>query len=102
MLCRFGQVRPLVEPERDAGQEDAVEEALEDRRVAVVPDREVEHQRLGGAQAVDIGLNRLSADFEVLVVEPLLARQHRVEALGIEVAVVDVVAGGRKPSTMVR
>ena len=42
--------------ERDAGQKDAVEEAFQDRGIAVVPDREAHHEALGGQQAPDIGI----------------------------------------------
>ena len=33
--------------ERNAGQKDAIEEAFQDRRIAVVPHRIAEHQRFG-------------------------------------------------------
>ncbi len=54
MWVRFGPDLAVIQPERHAGQEDTVEEALEDRRIAEVPDREGQDQRFGGPQAVDI------------------------------------------------
>src|SRR5665213_1679647 len=81
--------------ERDARQKYAIEETFEDCRVAVIPNRCREDQRLGRAQSVDIALNRGGADGLVVIIEPFLPRHDRVEALGVEITVVDVVAAGR-------
>ena len=73
MLCRRpARCRPR-KLEGDAGQEDAVEEALEDRRVAEVPDRVDDDQRLGGEQPLDIGLDVAAVGADLVVVDPLLA-----------------------------
>src|SRR5690606_27359295 len=83
----------LLDDEGDTRDEDAVEEALEDRRVAVVPHRVDEDDRLGRAQPVDIRLYRRRQILRHLVVEqPLLAAHHRLEAFLVEVERVDLVA----------
>ena len=59
MWCSMPVTLPSSQLEGDARQEDAVEEALQDRRIAEIPDREDEHQRLRRLQPLDIGLDRL-------------------------------------------
>src|SRR5581483_12152631 len=91
------EVRPgtaALQPKRYSRQEDPVEKALQDRRIAIVPDRVDDDEALGGEQPVDIALNRLRAEREVVIVEPFLARHDRVEVLRVKVAIVDIVARG--------
>ena len=66
--------------------------SLEDRREPHVPDREREHQRLGGEQPIDIGRDTPAIDSHVIVLDPVLTGHHGIEAFGVEIAIVDLMA----------
>jgi hypothetical protein len=51
-----------------------------------------EHQPVASEQALDL-LGRMSAiGARIVVVDPRLAREHRLKTFGIEIAIVDLVA----------
>ncbi len=83
--------------ERHAGQEDAIEESLQDSRKAIVPDRIGKYQRIGAKQAFDIRPHSIFVAAFVVVAEPFGSRQPWIETLGIKVAVIDRMARRREP-----
>ena len=83
--------------ERHAGQEDSVEEAFQDRRIAVVPDRKRQHQRFSIAQPFDVASDRIVRLALSVVAKPLRPCQPRIEILGVEIAVVDRMACRGEP-----
>src|SRR5580700_10764275 len=81
----------LAKGEADAGQKNLVDESFEDRRKSHVPDWERKHDRFGGQKPINIGHDIATVDRHVVVVDPILPRHHRIEALRIEIAIVDLV-----------
>ena len=83
-----------VQVEGDAVDPDPVEIALEDRRHPVPPHRKAQHQRIGGAQPLDMAARPPTGrDAGVLCARRSAGCHHRVEAHGVEVAIVDLVPG---------
>ena len=64
--------------------------SLEDRRKPHVPDRERKHERLGGQETIHRG-DVATVHRQVVVVDPILSRRHRIEAFRVEIAIVDLV-----------
>jgi hypothetical protein len=75
-----------------AGDEDAIEEAFEDRRKSLVPNRIDEDQRFSRQKPIGIGRNGLPIELDVMVLNSLSLTQDRVESFCVEIAVVDPVA----------
>ena len=80
-----------VHAEGDAGHPDAVEVALQDRGKTEVPDGVDEEQRLGRFQPLHVGRDAAAIRAEVVIVDPILPRQHGIEGFGVQVAVVHFV-----------
>ena len=93
MLWRLGATFAVLHLEGHAGQEDAIQEALQHGGEAEIPDGVAQHECLRPFQplhvAGDIGL----VDVEIVIVDAFLAREGRFEAFGVEIAIVDVMAG---------
>jgi hypothetical protein len=82
----------VLQPETDAGKEHAVEKSFQDGRIAEVPHREHQHQRLGRTQPFHIPRHRPLVRPHLVVPAPFLCRQHRLEAFGVKVTVVHLPA----------
>jgi len=92
-VVQAGDIRAIVlQSEADAGQEHFINETLEDRRKAHVPDRKRKDQRVGFEQALDISADAASVPGDIVVVDAVLSGHHRIEPFGVEVAIVDLVA----------
>ena len=102
-----GEVRPNLprfEAERHAGEEYAVEEPLEDRRIAEVPDREGQDEGVGGAQALDVAPNGFAIARSIVIGAAFLRPQDWIEPFGIEIAIVDgpVAAAKRRDDALMQ
>ena len=78
--------------EGHAGQKHPVKHTLEDGGKTKVPHRIDKHQRLRPQQPLDIACHIGAIDAGVVIVNPLLPRQDRIEAFGIEIAVIHFMA----------
>ena len=78
--------------ERNAGQKHPLEIALHHRRQPVEPDGIHQDERFGGPQALDVRFDLARVDPGVDVVGELLARHDRIEPLGVEIEIVDVMS----------
>lgn len=94
-LPQFLQVRhqcPVgANRETYAGDEDAVEEAFEDRWKSLVPNRVDEDQRFRGQKPIGIGRDGRPIELDVMVLNSLSLTQDRVESFCVKIAVVDLV-----------
>jgi hypothetical protein len=94
-LPQFLQVRhqcPVgANRETHAGDEDAVEEAFEDRWKSLVPNSLDEDQRFRGQKPIGIGRDGRPIELDVMVLSSLSLTQDRVESLCVKIAVVDLV-----------
>ena len=88
-----GRVSPIpAQIEADPGQEHFVDEALEDRRKAHVPDRKGKDEGVSLEQPVHVGGDAAPVYGPIVIVDAVLAGHDRIEPFGIEVAIVDCVA----------
>ena len=78
--------------ERHAGQKDAVEKPFQHGGITEIPDWEGENERVGGSMPRDIVRDGFDVRPLVVVTPALEVRKDRVEALGVEVAIVDLPA----------
>src|SRR5208337_473453 len=86
----------IFQVEADAGEEDLVDEALEDRGKAHIPHGEREDERLRGQETLDVWSDTPLVDRDVVVIHPILSAHDGIEALGVQVAVVDLVSSRAK------
>src|ERR1700722_1006835 len=95
-LPQFLQVRyqcPVgANRETYTGDEDAVEEAFEDRWKSLVPNRIDEDQRFRRQKPIGIARGGRAIELDVMVLNSLSLTQDRVKSFCVEIAVVDLVA----------
>jgi hypothetical protein len=79
--------------EGHARHQQPVEEAFQHGGQAEAPGGEAQDDGVGAVQAFDVAGQGCAVLRDVVVVQAFFPRHHRVEVLGVEVAVVDRVAG---------
>lgn len=79
--------------EGNARQPNSVEISLQDCRKAEVPDRGADHQPLGRLEPFDVRSHQLQVFRIIVIDEPVVAREHRIELLFIEVAAIHRMPG---------
>jgi hypothetical protein len=92
MLVNAGRDLATFQVKRHARHQHAIEKALEDRRRPEAPCGRAQNQALGSQQPLHIPRDRSAISRCVVVVATFLGAHHGVEALGVEVAVIDLVA----------
>jgi hypothetical protein len=92
ILLSIGFTRAGRDVEGHAQHDHAIKKALEHRRHAEAPDRELHDQRFRGLQAPHIIFEAALVAACIMIMPPGLLRKHRIEALRIKVEKVDVVA----------
>jgi hypothetical protein len=75
-----------------AGDEDAIEEAFENRGKSLVPNRIDEDQRFRRQKPIGVGRNERPIELDVMVLNSFSLTQDRVESFCVEITVVDLVA----------
>jgi hypothetical protein len=73
------------------GNEDAVEEALQDRGKPLVPNRIDQDQCFRRQQTIGIGRDRRSVELDIMILHPLLLAHDRIKGFGVKVAIIDFV-----------
>jgi hypothetical protein len=91
-LLQIRHQRPIrAHREAHAGNENSVEEALQDCWKALIPNWINQDERFCGQKPIGVGADVRPVELYVMVLRSLLLTQNRIEAFRVKIAVVDLV-----------